>query len=175
MTRFARFGQRNKVPQESSSWSELKTGGQQESSGANRDNKSNDETDSSLRKIKDKTSFKADNKTKQFGPKKVGKFGECYNCKERGHRAADCPKPSDGKHLEFQCFYCKEMGHKAFQCPKSKNGPRDGASSFRPGDQKGINWKEKRSDMRRVKRQDDVQSKIVSEKSGNDVNLLLKV
>lgn len=200
MTRFARakFAQRNKKVQEASSWSELKSDGEKtDAQIPAAQNKVENEikdtsktnTDQSLRKIKDKKQFKPEKQkhSKKFenkhgkGPRyKSNVFSvkktniseiECYNCKQKGHKASDCPEPSDGKRQEFQCYNCKEMGHKAFQCPKGANESRSkhqmnkfnkkGKKEFKRFDKTSKDWKEQRSEMRRVKRQEDVQNKKV--------------
>ncbi|GLC47439.1 hypothetical protein PLESTM_002074400 [Pleodorina starrii] len=44
--------------------------------------------------------------------------GTCFNCKETGHRAADCPKPKK------ECPLCGRLGHTANEC---RSGGRGGA------------------------------------------------
>lgn len=202
MTRFARFGVRNKKAHDATKWTDLKGDGQQKT--GNSENKevfpsdkqerqpsdqvNKSDPNSSLKKIQSDKKFRPDkNKNKKchmkFDVKKgkkftfnTGKFAsktrdyselECYNCKQKGHKASDCTQPSDGKHLEFQCFNCKEQGHKAFQCPKKKDAimhtkfDRKSQKSFAKVDKSAKNWKEIRSEKRRLKRQTDVQQKKV--------------
>src|SRR4051812_2540978 len=61
---------------------------------------------------------------------------QCYNCKEKGHYANECPEkkknqrnkqeamiPKEKKDIsQVMCFQCKELGHYASNCPeKMKN------------------------------------------------------
>src|SRR3954470_19265365 len=55
---------------------------------------------------------------------------QCYNCKEMGHYASDCPEkkknqgnkqeellPKENKDIrQVMCFKCKELGHYAYKC-----------------------------------------------------------
>src|SRR4051812_15005958 len=57
---------------------------------------------------------------------------QCYNCKEMGHYASDCPEkkknqgnkqeemiPKEKKDIiQVMCFKCKELGHYANKCPE---------------------------------------------------------
>ncbi|CAI2349737.1 unnamed protein product [Caenorhabditis sp. 36 PRJEB53466] len=52
------------------------------------------------------------------GPEERGPM-TCFNCREEGHRSADCPKPQRG------CFNCGEQGHRSNECtnpPKPREG-----------------------------------------------------
>lgn len=125
-------------------------------------------------KVEQKGNKKIDNSTTKgkrpghpANQRKERKSMECYNCKEMGHKSSECPKPSDGKNLEFQCFNCKEMGHKSFKCPKKESqtefsqGAEKKRKESKKIDKSDVKWKEKRSEMRRMKRQAEFQNKKV--------------
>ncbi|XP_052794377.1 uncharacterized protein LOC128227673 isoform X1 [Mya arenaria] len=191
MTRFAKFGEKTRKAEEASTWKELKSG-----AGAQSDltppkaihspaKQQHDKLSSPLKGVKKDKQFKAGkgkhgnndkkksflNKPK-FNSKKPLDYSslECYNCKQKGHKASDCPQPPDGKKLEFQCYNCKEKGHKSFECPKpSKRDGKKFAMKKRgnePEKNKSFkfnktdkDWKEKRSEQRRVKRQSEAETK----------------
>jgi hypothetical protein len=56
-------------------------------------------------------------------------YMQCYECRELGHMAKDCPKRSPRKKVQIQCYECKELGHVRRECPNSPNSPRRTSSS----------------------------------------------
>ena len=191
MTRFARFGERTKKAEDATAWTELSGGSrpadstQQPAGDCAKTKKSKDKKSKLKGTIKDKN-FKAE-KEKKFSKnsmKKIQKTDvlkrkpfdpssmQCYNCKETGHKASDCTKPSDGKNMEFECYNCKEKGHKAFQCPKPNKrdkktfhkGDKKNKKIKMPFDKSDKDWKEKRSEHRRLKRQNEAEAKMVRHK-----------
>jgi hypothetical protein len=177
MTRFARFGQNNKRTLDATQWSAMKTDGNTDQpsgeTGHVKNDTSNDKTSptspkkSPLKGVKNDKTFQ---KPKHKGQK--GKFSkgqerrnpsemECYNCHKKGHKVSECPEPGDGKHLDVQCYNCKQKGHKSFNCPKpQQKGPKN-KKFIKFVEKNKDDWKAKRSEHRRNKRQDDAQSKLV--------------
>ncbi|XP_052278950.1 uncharacterized protein LOC127877298 isoform X2 [Dreissena polymorpha] len=180
MTRFARFGERTKKPEDASSWADLKRGSSKPDEAPKGEQKPSSESidlnkSSILNGVKKDKQFKSGNNAKKSKVLKKGKFGkkgpvdyssmDCYNCKQKGHKASECSAPSDGKQAEFQCYNCKEKGHKSFNCPKpnrremKNQRDRGTKGAFPKFNKSDPNWKEQRSELRRLKRQKDTENK----------------
>jgi len=41
----------------------------------------------------------------------------CYRCKQKGHKADDCPQSAQS---DSKCFICKKKGHRADSCPRAE-------------------------------------------------------
>ncbi|XP_064645137.1 uncharacterized protein LOC135498684 [Lineus longissimus] len=46
--------------------------------------------------------------------------GSCWNCKEFGHRARECPS--------IKCYTCGELGHTSPSCPQMPENSQSGSS-----------------------------------------------
>ena len=56
------------------------------------------------------------NKAPRPAPKSSPKTKTCYNCGEKGHVNAQCPKPRTNEHMT--CFKCGKKGHHRRDCPE---------------------------------------------------------
>lgn len=179
MTRFARFGKRNKLAHDATDWKEMKNAGETgqsvEDTGQERTEKydTSGPSKSPLKGVQNDKVFKnsahKNNKGKlSKGQKKFPNKGgkkdftqlECYNCHKKGHKVSECPEPSDGKQLEVECYNCKQKGHKAFKCPQGQQKVPKKHNFMKFDKKKKEEWKTKRSEQRRQKRQSEAQAKL---------------
>lgn len=84
---------------------------------------------------KNKYDSTADKGKRRFGNGNVSpNVGNCYNCGEKGHKSAACPKKSQG----MKCFSCNEFGHMASRCPK-KNRTSSNVNTMETVPKNGVN------------------------------------
>ena len=58
------------------------------------------------------------NKAPKTAPKTSPKTKTCYNCGEKGHVSAQCPKPRAAPNAHMTCFKCGKKGHHKRDCPE---------------------------------------------------------